>query len=236
MRVLYEDDDLIVCEKEPGVLSQPDVSGEGEDMLSLLRGHLARPNDKKEPYVGLVHRLDRGVGGVMVFAKNERANAALSTAVAERRVIKQYLAVVHGCPDEREGVLKDLLYKDSARGKSFVVDRERRGVKTASLAFRVLATRRDTPYGEVSLVQIRLHTGRTHQIRVQFSSRGYPLVGDGKYGARDHSRAIGLYSYRLTLPHPRRRGETVDVSALPSESPFDLFGNIQPEESLPSGE
>jgi 23S rRNA pseudouridine1911/1915/1917 synthase len=236
MRVLYEDAALIVCEKPAGVLSQPDVSGQGEDMLSLLRDHLGRPQDGKEPYVGLVHRLDRGVGGVMVFAKQERANAALSTAVANRQAVKQYLAVVHGCPAEREGILRDLLYKDSAKGKTFVVDRERKGVKAASLAYRVLDTRTDTPFGEISLVQIRLHTGRTHQIRVQFSSRGHALVGDGKYGARDHSRAIGLYSYRLRVPHPMRRGETVDVFTLPSEPPFDCFLPISPCEEIPGEE
>jgi 23S rRNA pseudouridine1911/1915/1917 synthase len=180
MRVLYEDAALIVCEKPAGVLSQPDVSGQGEDMLSLLRDHLGRPQDGKEPYVGLVHRLDRGVGGVMVFAKRQDVAGALSTAVANRTLIKQYLAVVHGRPSEDRGVMKDYLYKDAAKNKTFVVERQRKGVKEASLAYAALATRRDTPAGECSLLQIRLHTGRTHQIRVQCASRGLPLIGDGK--------------------------------------------------------
>lgn len=232
--VLYEDGDLIVCEKPVGVLSQPDKSGQGEDMLSLLCEHLARPNDKKKPYVGLIHRLDRGVGGVMVFAKNERTAAALSTAVATHQVTKQYLAVVHGCPEQPAGIWRDLLYKDCAAGKSYVVDRERRGVKAASLAYRVLAALPESPYGPLSLLQIRLHTGRTHQIRVQCSSRGMPLVGDGKYGARDHGVPMGLYSFRLTFAHPRRRGETVDVSLPPHAAPFDLFGDIQAVDDLPA--
>lgn len=231
MNVLYEDDELIVCEKPVGVLSQPDVSGEGEDMLSLLSEYLGR--QKSKPYVGLIHRLDRGVGGVMVFAKTERANAALSTAVATHEMTKQYLAVVHGTPDAPSGIWQDYLYKDSTKGKTFVVDRERKGVKAASLSYRVLAARQDTPYGPLSLIQIRLHTGRTHQIRVQCASRGMPLVGDGKYGARDHGVAIGLYSFRLTFAHPRKRGRVIDVCRLPDACPFDLFDPIVTVDDLP---
>lgn len=219
--ILYEDKDLIVCQKPVGVLSQPDTTGTGEDMLSLL----SEKNEGKPVY--LVHRLDRGVGGVMVFAKHQGAAARLSAAVAEHRVVKQYLAVVHGRPTESRGVLKDLLYKDRAAGKSFVVDRMRKGVKEASLSYVTLATREDSPYGEISLLQIRLHTGRTHQIRVQFSSRGLSLVGDGKYGARDHGCPIGLWSYRLSFTHPFGKGKTVDVCALPEgRSPFDLFETV----------
>lgn len=232
IRILYEDDALIVCEKPVGVLSQPDVSGAGEDMLSLLAQLFSERDGNKKPYVGLVHRLDRGVGGVMVFAKRQDVAAKLSVAVAERRMTKQYLAVVHGSPAESEGIFQDLLYKDSAKGKSFVVDRERKGVKRASLAYRVLATCQNES-GTCSLVQVRLHTGRTHQIRVQFSSRGMPLLGDGKYGARDHGCPIGLWSYRLTFAHPTKKGQTVDIAHLPSSAPFDLFENITPAGELP---
>ena len=231
--VLYEDDALVVCIKPVGVLSQPDASGEGEDMLSLLAAYLREKNGKKEPYVGLVHRLDRGVGGVMVFAKRQDAASGLSVAVAARRMTKQYLAVVHGCPAESEGIFQDFLYKDGTKGKSFVVSSERRGVKKASLAYRVLQTVQDAARGERSLVQIRLHTGRTHQIRVQFSSRGMPLLGDGKYGARDHGCPIGLWSYRLTFAHPTKKGQTVDVACLPTLAPFDLFEHITPAGALP---
>ena len=233
MHVLYEDADLVVCEKPVGVLSQPDLSGQGEDMLSLLREYLSTNGGQKSPYVGLIHRLDRGVGGLMVFAKNERAAAVLSTAVASQGVTKQYLAVVHGCPDAPRGIWQDFLYKDSAKGKSFVVDRQRRGVKMASLAYCTLQTLPDTPYGPLSLLQIRLHTGRTHQIRVQCSSRGMPLVGDGKYGARDHGVPIGLYSCALTFEHPCLRGQTVEVRALPTAEPFSLFSSVTLEPTLP---
>ena len=220
--VLYEDNDLLVCIKPVGALSQPDASGSGgEDMLSLLSAQLAAQG--KSPYVGLVHRLDRGVGGVMVFAKREHVTSKLSTAVAQHAVIKQYLAVVHGKPCEQTAVWQDYLYKDASLGKSFVVDRMRKGVKTASLAMRCVSTLADTPQGELSLLHIELHTGRTHQIRVQCSSRSMPLVGDGKYGARDHGCPIGLWSYRLQFDHPTRKGKRVDVSALPEGGAFEPF-------------
>ena len=220
--ILYEDPWLLICIKPVGVLSQPDVTGSGEDMLSLLREQL-RERDKKEPYIGLIHRLDRGVGGVMVFAKRQDVAGDLSSAVANRTLVKQYLAVVHGAPEQTRGVWKDFLYKDAAKNKTFVVDRQRKGVKEASLSYAVLATNMDTPSGECSLLQIRLHTGRTHQIRVQSSWRGLPLIGDGKYGARDHGCPIGLWSYRLTFAHPRKKKETVDVFAYPRSGAFEWF-------------
>ena len=163
----------------------------------------------------------------MVFAKRQDVAGALSTAVANRTLIKQYLAVVHGQPNEASGVWKDFLYKDAAKNKTFVVERQRKGVKQASLAYATLATRIDTPAGECSLLQIRLHTGRTHQIRVQCASRGLPLIGDGKYGARDHGLPIGLWSYRLTFAHPRKKGKTVDIAALPTGEVFGWFGEIE---------
>ena len=225
MQVFYEDADLIVCEKPVGVLSQPDVSGEGEHMLGLVADRITDATGKRNPYVGLIHRLDR--------AKTPDAASRLSVAVAEHRVTKQYLAIVHGTPDAPEGIWQDLLYKDSAKGKSFVVDRMRKGVKSASLAYRLLGTV-DSPHGTLSLLQIRLHTGRTHQIRVQCASRGLPLLGDGKYGARDHGCDIGLWSYRLTFAHPRRKRETVDVCRIPTEGAFALFGEIVPTDDLPA--
>ena len=220
--ILYEDEYLLVCLKPVGVLSQPDVTGSEDNMLALLEKQLLA-RDGKAPYIGLVHRLDRGVGGVMVFAKRQDVAGALSAAVANRTLIKQYMAVVHGKPDEASGEWKDFLYKDAAKNKTFVVERARKGVKEASLDYEVMATKADTPVGECSLLRIRLHTGRTHQIRVQCSSRGMPLVGDGKYGARDHGLAIGLWSYRLTFAHPRKKGRQVDVFALPQGEAFSWF-------------
>ncbi|MBQ7337343.1 MAG: RluA family pseudouridine synthase [Clostridia bacterium] len=207
IRILYEDRHLIVCVKPVGVLSQPSPEEQSGDMLSLLREQCSLP------YIGLIHRLDRGVGGVMVFAKTQAAAGKLSAFVADRSLTKEYLALVHGMPDPPDGEMVDLLYKDAAQNRSFVVDRKRAGVKDAKLLYRTLRTVTiDTE--PLSLVQVHLVTGRTHQIRVQFSSRAMPLYGDGKYGARDHG-PIGLWSYRLRFPHPFERGKTVDVCCPP---------------------
>lgn len=230
--ILYEDRDLLVACKPVGVLSQCDRQGTQENMLSLLQHQLAG-NGSRLPYVGLIHRLDRGVGGVMVFAKHQRAAGQLSRMVAEHRISKQYLAVIHGRPDQDQGELTDLLYKDASLGKSFVVDRMRKGVKEAKLSYTLLATRQDTPYGELSLIRVLLHTGRTHQIRVQFSSRRMPLVGDGKYGARDAGCPIGLWSYRLIFAHPVEKEKVVDVCAMPKgHSPFEYFSDITLSEEI----
>ena len=152
-----------------------------------------------------IHRLDVNVGGVMVYARNKSAAAALSRAVQEGTMVKEYVAMVHGTPPET-GDWEDLLWKDSRKNKVFVVRRQRAGVKPARLEFRRLSA------GAESLVRIRLHTGRSHQIRVQFSSRGYPLVGDHKYGARDDCDAPRLFSCALTFPH---LGKQLRFEALP---------------------
>ena len=141
-----------------------------------------------------MHRLDLNVGGVMVYARTKAAAAALSKLIQDGAMVKEYVALVHGEPPET-GDWEDLLFKDSRRNKVFVVDRQRSGVKKARLEF----TRHTA--GETSLVHIRLHTGRSHQIRVQFASRGFPLVGDRKYGGRDDSPAPMLYSCRITFPY-----------------------------------
>lgn len=195
VEILYEDRHIAVCVKDAGLLSQADESGD-ESMIDILSTHFKEQGD--DGYVGVVHRLDRGVGGVMVYAKTKEAAGKLSGYVSDKeRFRKEYLALVHGVPAEQKGVMKDLLFKDSSINKSFVVDRMRRGVKEASLEYELVSTNDD-----VSLVHIVLHTGRTHQIRVQFSSRGMPLVGDKKYGARDSHRAISLWSYSLSFEHP----------------------------------
>jgi len=191
MQILYSDRSIVACVKPVGLDSEAEVP-------SALKAELGGE-------IFPIHRLDKNVGGVMVFARTKAAAAALSRAVQEGAMIKEYVALVHGTPPE-SGDWEDFLFKDSRKNKVFVVKKERKGVKYARLEYR-----RMTP-GEQSLVRIRLHTGRSHQIRVQFSSRGFPLVGDHKYGSRDSATAPMLFSCRITLPYC---GETRIFEAAP---------------------
>ena len=152
-----------------------------------------------------IHRLDKNVGGCMVYARTRGAAAALSRAVQDGTMKKEYVALVHGAVPE-SGDWEDLLWKDSVKNRVFVVKRERRGVKSARLEFTRLRA------GDPALVRILLHTGRSHQIRIQFASRGFPLLGDHKYGARDEFSAPMLYSCALTFP---MNGRTLHFEALP---------------------
>lgn len=173
MDILYSDRDLAVCIKPVGLDSENQVS-------SALKEQLGGE-------IFTVHRLDLNVGGVMVYARTKAAAAKLSKSIQEGTMVKEYVAMVHGVTPE-SGDWEDLLWKDSKKNKVFVVKRKRAGVKDARLEFQTLRS------GETSLVRIRLHTGRSHQIRVQFSSRGFPLMGDHKYGARDELTEPRLFS------------------------------------------
>ena len=209
IEIFYMDRDLLLCRKPVGVLSQADGK---EDMVSLLSAQLSAAGERSEVFP--VHRLDQGVGGVMVFARSAAMAGKLTALVAERSFEKEYLAVLRGHPAEEDGVLKDLLFKDSARNKSFVVQRMRRGVKEASLEYRTAGkTEAHT------LVRVKLHTGRTHQIRVQFSSRRLPLLGDGKYGGGDNHCDIALFACRLAFRHPRT-GKEISAFALPEKTAY----------------
>lgn len=156
-----------------------------------------------------VHRLDRAVGGVMVYARTAAAAAALSRQIAACQFHKEYLAVVQGRPEEDSAILRDLLFWDRAKNKSFVVKRQRGGVKDAELEYALLEA-----LPELSLLRVILHTGRTHQIRVQFSSRAMPLVGDVKYGSRYRDCALALWSHALGFRHPAT-GKAMSFSAMP---------------------
>ena len=183
MEILYSDKEIAVCVKPVGLDSETEVPAQLQNALGGAAFTL--------------HRLDKNVGGVMVYARTKAAAAALSRAIQEGSMVKEYVALVHGAPPEN-GEWEDLLWKDSKQNKVFVVKRMRGGVKKARLEYVRLTE------GAESLVRIRLHTGRSHQIRVQFASRGYPLVGDHKYGARDSSPAPMLFSCRLTFPYRRK--------------------------------
>lgn len=193
MTVLYVDERIVVCVKPIGLDAEHQVP-------SALKEQLGG-----EIYT--VHRLDRGVGGVMVYARTKEAAAALSRAVQDGTLIKEYVALVHGQPPET-GDWEDLLWKDARKNKVYPVKRMRGGVKHARLTFERRAVREDR-----SLVHVRLYTGRTHQIRVQFASRGFPLVGDRKYGAKDGEKDIRLFSCRLTVP---MGDQTQRFEAMPS--------------------
>ncbi len=214
MKVLFEDKFIIVCEKPANVLSEPD--GSGNDIVTLATNHTARP-------CFLVHRLDRNTGGAMVLSKMQKATGRLSEAISHREFEKEYLAIIKGVPEEAEGVFKDLLFKDSSKNKSFVVKRERKGVKEASLEYRVLSTAEHDEHGKISLVLVKLHTGRTHQVRVQFASRKMPLLGDGKYGSRDNRCETALWSHRLCFKHPITEEKVEVKSYPPKEYPWNLF-------------
>ena len=217
LTILYEDAHLVICLKPPGVLSED--SEKGRCMPALLREHYRAQG--KNDYIATVHRLDKIVGGVMVFSRRRQVTGQLTAAIARHEITKEYLAVLRGHPEKAEDTLTDLLFRDAAHNKSYVVRRMCKGVREARLSYREIARTE-----ALSLVRIQLHTGRTHQIRVQFASRGLPLLGDIRYGSRDERCTAALWSYRLALRHPVT-GETVDVSALPPEGyPWQLFGEI----------
>lgn len=189
MELLYHDDRVVVCVKPCGALSTDEAGG----VPNLVRQAL----DEPDAVVRTVHRLDRAVGGLMVLARTARAAAELSEQIRQGSFEKEYLAVVHGTPPGG-GTLEDLLWRDKARRMTFAVQELTEGAKPAMLHYQVL-----THAHGMSLVRVRLVTGRTHQIRAQFASRGWPLVGDRKYGNDKTDQPIALWSCHLAFEHPR---------------------------------
>ncbi len=192
MEILYSDEHLVFISKQQGVPSQPDPSGQ-RDVLTILAEQFRT--------VYPIHRLDTPTGGVMVFGRTPKAAAALCAMVQDHEAfVKEYLAVLPARPDFPEGELCDRLYHDRHANRAFVVDNKsnRKGTKEARLTYRILA---EAENGQ-TLVCVRLHTGRTHQIRVQFASRSFPLIGDGKYGSRIKSAHLALWSYSISCEHP----------------------------------
>ena len=214
IEIIYCDRDVAVCVKPAGVSCE---SSDGREcMPSLIASALG------VQYVGTVHRLDTVTKGLMLYSLNEKMTGKLSEAVAARDTEKEYLAIVHGCPESQSGELRDLLFRDAKKNKSYVVKRTRKGVREAILSYRLLKTA-ETPFGVLSLVRIKLTTGRTHQIRVQFASRSMPLLGDGKYGAADNAPLVALFSARIAFTHPKN-GKRMEFERLPVGSPWDIFG------------
>ena len=217
IEIVYKTQDFAVVYKPAGIPSQSDPTGD-PDALSLCSELLSAEGERDSLF--LIHRLDRVVGGLLVFARNKKSAAALSSIISEQRLNKEYFAVVPGRPEG--GVMKDFLYKDATLGKAFVTDRKRAGVKEARLEYKLLDTV-EVDDRVLSLVKVNLNTGRFHQIRAQFASRKMPLIGDKKYGSRDiQAKMPSLFAARLAFD---LYGKRTDVTKLPdlSKYPWSLF-------------
>lgn len=220
MKILYEDKYLFVVEKPVGIESQKSSSGK-PDMLTLLSQY--RCERGEDEYVGVVHRLDTATGGAMIYSKCSDMTGKLSSLVQSDNYKKTYLAVVSGVPDDECGELRDLLYHDKTKNKSYVSSKERRGVKSAILNYRALESTANEIGEPMTLVEVDLITGRTHQIRVQFASRKMPLVGDGKYGSRDNKATCALWSHRVEFIHPITK-KRISVESRPADAyPWNAF-------------
>lgn len=209
MEIVYADNQIVVCVKPVGVLSTDEPGG----LPDMLRGELGAENFRT------VHRLDAAVSGLMLLARTKHAAGDLGRQVMDHGIGKEYLTVIHGCPETAEGSMRDHLWRDRRERKSYALPEPTAETQEALLDYRVLETKKG-----LSAVRIRLHTGRTHQIRVQFSSRGLPLVGDKKYGrGAEDGCGIALWSCALSFEHPKS-GEKMDFFRLPpTEYPWNEF-------------
>ena len=213
LKVIYEDNHIIVVEKTPNIPVQKD-SSEDIDMLNLVKNYIKEKYNKPgNVYLGLVHRLDRPVGGVIVFAKTSKAASRLSNEVRENIFKKEYLAVVEGKLEKTKGTLENYLYKDMKTNTSYVVDKNKKQAKLASLDYEVL---KYDEKQDVSLLKIKLHTGRHHQIRVQLSNIGHSIYGDQRYGKIGKNKQIALWAYKLTFLHPTKK-EKMEFVSMPKK-------------------
>lgn len=209
MDIIYQDKDILVCVKPSGVLSTDEPGG----LPELVRQELGDPNAN----VRTVHRLDRTVSGLMVLARRSKAASELSRQIREGEFQKEYMAVIHGKPEEKSGMLRDLLLRNKQERKTYIVAEPGKDVQEAILEYRVVNETED-----LTRVRIQLHTGRTHQIRAQFSGRNLPLVGDRKYGIPEDDCAIALWSYRLAFKHPYSGKPMEFVLAPPEIYPWSI--------------
>ena len=228
LKVIYEDNHIIVVEKPVNIPSQGDKTGD-LDMLEIIKEYLKEKYNKPgNVYLGLVHRLDRPVGGVMVFAKTSKAASRLSKQVRDNEFKKKYLAIVNGKFEKNKGMLEDYLLKNEKTNMSKVVKEETKNSKHALLEYEVLKYDEEL---DLSVLKISLHTGRHHQIRVQLSSRNHSIYGDQKYGGRGHGKQICLWAYELTILHPISQKEMVFTALPEKEKSWKILENIEKIES-----
>jgi hypothetical protein len=224
LKVIYEDNHIIVVEKPANIPSQGDKTGD-LDMLTIIKAYLKEKYNKPgNVYLGLVHRLDRPVGGVMVFAKTSKAAARLSEQVREKVFKKKYLVIVNGKFEEKKGTLKDYLLKNERLNKSRVVEEGTKNSKYAELDYEVLKYDKEQ---NLSLLKINLHTGRHHQIRVQLSSRDHSIYGDAKYNGRGSARQLYLWAYELTIQNVISKEEMTFTSIPEKEKAWKILEGIK---------
>lgn len=224
LKIIYEDNHIIVVEKPANIPSQGDKTGD-LDMLTIIKAYLKEKYNKPgNVYLGLVHRLDRPVGGVMVFAKTSKAASRLSEQVREKVFKKKYLVIVNGKFEEKKGTLKDYLLKNERLNKSRVVEEGTKNSKYAELDYEVLKYDKEQ---NLSLLKIDLHTGRHHQIRVQLSSRDHSIYGDAKYNGRGSARQLYLWAYELTIQNVISKEEMTFTSIPEKEKAWKILEGIK---------
>lgn len=224
LKVIYEDNHIIVVEKKPNIPSQGDKTND-IDMLTIVKQYIKEKYNKPgEVYLGLIHRLDRPVGGVMVFAKTSKAASRLSEQVRNKIFKKKYLTIVDGKMEKEKDSLEDYLLKNERNNLSKVVNEKTKNAKQAKLDYEVLTYNNEI---NLSVLKINLHTGRHHQIRVQLSSRGHSIYGDQKYGIRGRGKQIALWAYSLTILHPISKEEMSFVSIPEQTGSWKILENIE---------
>ncbi len=223
LKILYEDNHIIVVEKPPNVPSQADKTTD-EDMLTIIKRYIKEKYNKPgNVYLGLVHRLDRPVGGVMVFAKTSKAASRLSEQVRNKTFKKEYLAIVDGKLDVKSGILEDYLVKNEKNNLSKVTNKETKNAKYAKLDYEVLKYNKEI---NLSVLRILLHTGRHHQIRVQLANMGHSICGDQKYGTRGRGKQISLWAYKLTIEHPTTKESMTFIDVPEKIGPWVILEDI----------
>lgn len=222
LNVLYEDNHLLIVEKPRNMLVQEDIVGD-PDLLNVGKEYLVKKYNKPgAAFLGLVHRLDRPVGGVILFAKTSKAASRISNEIRLNRFERKYLTVVRGTPKNKNGKLTDFLLKDTKKNKSAVVHPSTDGAKKAILRYKVLGV---NPTEDLSLLEVELETGRSHQIRVQLAHMGHPIYGDQKYGQKENKvgQQIALWASSINVKHPTK-DEMIEVTLNPPhEYPWNIF-------------